>query len=236
MAYDLLKDPVIIFMIAMAVIGYLIYYFVSRKNQKEFKSVPFHETVQKDIKMTLKRTGKACNGKLKIGYQTIGFIDRFLVQKGKFPFMEYDQNNKTFRHVHNNDSNFNLLLLRTKSDNFFIRMFLSWFGVGYQYFILNNSRIVYNDPINNIWVLQDNEYVIPYGNIWINSDHAMEYLDDISMKSSKESIMTHMENYADRIVHLEIKTARENQLKRADAQIQKERWESAKRIDENVIT
>lgn len=205
-----------------------------KKGKDNFNIIPASKTIQTDIKKMVTDTGVQCNGQLNIGYTKIKNIDKYLLHKGQFSTMIYDPKTRAVVSTEKGKQ-FEVIILRKANDFFLVRWIGSLFNWFKTYYVINNESILYQDPKNNIWVIRDSCYMLPYCGVYVNSDISIEYVDDISLKYSKESILTHLQNFADKAVYIELQTAKLNNKIKVVANAEASKWEGAKTHDDTKV-
>lgn len=208
---------------------------ILRNKQGIFKTfVPrlFGETVYDEMKKKMNLHGNKVKGKMYIGFHKIALVERYMHTTGKMAGFLWDE--KTREMVEEDKTtNYKFMILRCKSNNLLFRLL----GLKKMYFILKNEddKITFDEKETKIFLPVGTD-LKSYGNVWHNSEIAMEYVNDISIKRMDEQIMTHVENAPDRIVHLEMQLAKNERLARTLSDIEKGRYEKTKTADETVIS
>lgn len=230
-----LFSPLNVMIGGVAVVMIVIISLILRNKQGLFKTfIPrlFSETVYDEMKKKIKLHGVKVKGKLYIGFQKIALVERYMNTTGKMAGFLWDE--KTREMIEEDKTtNYKFLILRCKSNNLLFRLF----GLKKMYFILRNEKenITIDEKESKIFLPSGTD-LKSYGNVWHNSEIAMEYVNDISIKRMNEQIMTHVENAPDRIVHLEMQLAKNERLARTLSDIEKGRYEKTKTADETVIS
>jgi len=194
---------------------------------KEFKPQKLKKTFDEGISEKVKLLSRDFNGKLFVGFYSIAKISRYFYAKGFFELVNWDDSNKAFRVSTKKDENkkYHLLVLEARSNNFI----LSILGLDKKYFILKykDEKGKYKirfDPSNKNIILPEGADLTSYGNIWTNCMDGIEYLDDVSIKRMSEQIRMHLENWPDKLVHLEMELAKRERILKSSAESDKLRF------------
>lgn len=218
--------------ILFAVFIVLILFLKKTKNPKfkEYVPIEFNNLTIEELKRLSDRQGiKIKKGKLRLGTNIIADIDRWQTKKGMFAKMIYDKKKNQYVPTDSEeDSNYDVTILRAKSKNFFYRLF----GMKYDYFILDSGSISQFDDISKSWVLDKSMELKLFGNTWINSDSTLEWVTDIATRRTLEHQLNALVNFTPRAIHADLETARRNQIMNAQEDALKNRYESIKKADE----
>lgn len=232
------------FLTYMIVVGIIIaigYSLISRSKTKfkDFKPKLFSETIYDDLKKKTVNQGiKIRKGKLLIGIHEIAFIDRFLECKGKFAvYLFNSKKNELTTLDPNKDQDYDLLLLRAKSRHFIWRLF----GIRKSFYMLQASdkdgkKLYYVDDKAKRFIFPSTVDLVSYGNVWINSEYGAEYINEISMKRLNEQTLMYLENWPDKLSHLEVEGAKRERIARVYTELDKGKYEENKKAGDSVVT
>ena len=231
-------NPIFLYMVFIGVAGAVIYLIFSKKQQtfKDFKPQRFDKTIYDELQKKTNTYGKSITAKLFIGLTPIARIDKFKIIEGKFENVVYDSLTRKAVIDENNPIHYKFLILRAKSQNVFFRLL----GLRKSFYIIEipkeKPNFIKFDARANRFILPENADMWSYGNVWVFSDNAVEYINDISIKRMNEQIMMYTENFPDKTIHLEQATARKERIERIISDIDKSKWEKRKSVEESVIT
>lgn len=232
--------PWILFAAMAAVVAYVIYLlFSKRKGGKDFKTKPFEKTCVDHHKRDVKDNGIYVKGKLMLGHYPVGKVYKYIIKEGRFSTIRYDERSKKGKVIQNADPSaetFSIYIFQVHPKNIFLKIINHFIGAWWRYYIVDTKAIAFNDPTGNIWQVAEGTAMYHYGGCWISGNKPMELQDGISILASKEAMMTHMENYANRIIWLESQTARKGTIMIAETQAQKAKWDSSKKMDDSTVT
>ncbi len=210
---------------------------------KEFVPIPVEKIYTSSLDKKLKGFGhKLKKGKIVLGYQHKFHIDRFMTIRSKFPMFEYDPNEKDHKpildkegEVITNQADF--IIFRLKAKFFLWR----WFGIKKSYMIIrekdeDGKPILKFDDSMKRFILPQNIDFFMYGNIWTESIHARDYLNNVSMLFELQAQQTHLVNTPDRFIHLEKEQIKRENLLKTTAEIDRKKYEEIKRAEDEVIS
>jgi hypothetical protein len=199
---------------------------------KDFKMQTFEQTVKKELNLKFDTHGKKIKGRLYSGFYKIGKINKYFYGKGQFTKSKFNIDTKQITTEPNADPIlYNFLFIRTHK---------GLFGIRKGYYIIDRSKekekeiVNFDEKKNNIY-LGDNIDIHIYGGVWIFSEKAVEYINDISHKRMYEQTMMHLENLPDKVAHLEMQQAKRERSERISAEIERQRWEGKKSGDDTVM-
>lgn len=211
---------------------------------KDFIPTLFKDTVCKELNKKLNLYGKKIKkGKIVIGFDVIGHIDRYYPTKGTFPIVQFDSDNENFQFVEDEDNKgkvqvveYDFTIFRLKSKNFIYRLL----RMKKYYMIARNNdedkkTIIRFDSKTNRFFLPKGIEFDSYGNVWNESPIAKEYLNNISFLDMLQQMQTHLQNIPNRTVHLEIEQAKKERLFKTIADIEKGKYDRMKTGDETVV-
>lgn len=237
MTESFLENPIFILAVMTAIFVYILYVIVKKFGSsgiKDFKPVSAQDTVYKELKEKVKNQGlKIKKGKILIGVNKIADIRKWIRVKGAFTNYFFDENTKKF--VVDEEAKpipYDLIIFMAKSKNIVFRIL----GIKNYFFILKHDSILKFDDISNSFILKENIDLIPYADIWINSQDAIEYIHDISIKKMNIELMSALENYPNKIVHLEMAQAKKERLYREMMETDKARYDAIKKAEDTVIS
>ncbi len=235
-AADLLTPLNIILMISIVAAIFLVNKFFGSKKDvfSSFKTKLFTQTIYDEMKEKLKLQGTKMKGKLYISFQKIALIERYFISSGSLPVFYWDEKEREMIIDEKKKEDYKFLILRCKSNNLIFRLF----GLKKMFFIIKC-----NDKDNIDFDRKEHKIYLPigtdlksYGNVWLNSEIGMEYVNEISLKRMVEQVMTHVENTPDRVIHFDNQLAKNERLARTLSDIEKSRYEKTKTSDETVIS
>lgn len=240
MADGLFDNPLVMFLIVGVVFIVLIMSILKKRNVKfkEFKLRKVDETLNDDLKKSVDLRGQSVRRySLLAGFQKIARIERYLIEKGKFSKALYDPESKDIFVDDTASKDYELIILRAKSNNFVFRMM----GIKKIYFVLKYKSIkgqehIIFDHFRKQIVLPYNMQILNFGNVWINSNDSLDYINEISIRSFTEDIMMHLENIPDKAVHLELEQAKKERTGRVYVDLEKGKWENRKDAGDTSIT
>jgi hypothetical protein len=131
---------------------------------------------------------------------------------------------------------YDAILLKVHPRAFFKKMVNFFLNNSWRYYLVDKEHIEHFDAVGKIWQLIPGLTFYHYGGIAVAGAQPRELCDTISVLAGNESIMTHTQNMADRLVFLEAQTARRSAIAKSDADAQKTRWESAKEYQDTKMT
>lgn len=234
-----LDNPFFMYGIIAGGLAFAIYLVIKNKNKipemKEFIPTKSEKTIENELKEKLKIHGNKINGFLFSNIKRIGRIDSYLKAYGEFEIYT-NSDGKNYKIIKDEKKPFNLIILRMKNTNILLRLF----GLKKIFYVLkmkNNEGedLIKIDKETNRFFISDKTDLISYGNVWLNSDESMEYLNDISMKRMLINTNTHLENLPDKIVHMEMEQAKKERLNRVLTEQERMKWEERKSAGDTTI-
>jgi len=236
MAESILDNPIVSIVIVVAVLAFVFSMIFKKKMPrfKEFKPVQFKDTVYDDLMEKVKNQGlKLKKGKLIIGVNKIADIHKWIRVQGHFTSYFYDQKSKELKVDDKAEEvKYDMMVFLCKSKNIIFRIF----GFKKYFFLLKKESFLKFDELSNSFILEEGTDLVSYGNIWINSQDSIEYLHDISIKKMNIELMCALENYPNKIVHLEMAQAKKERLYREMVETDKSRYEATKKGEDTVIS
>lgn len=235
MATTFIEYPMTWIILFGIVVVFVIYKFYGKSKNEwhEFKPQKSRDTYYKEFKNKVNTQGmKIKGGKLVIGLNKVAEICKWFWIQGQFVIYYYEENNKKF--VIDEETKpkaFNLVLLQCQSKSFIKKIF----GIGKWYIFIDKASILRFDDVNNTFILRDGTDLIPYADIWINSTDALEYLENVSIKRQNIELMTQLENYPHKIVHLEMNQAKKERLFWQDMETNKARYDQIKKAEDTSV-
>ena len=227
---DIFNEPIFIIGFVCAICYFIFRKFWNKDKVKTFVPEKLSKTVYEELKSKINRHGiEVKKGMLVMGYNVVANVDRWLTIKGEFDLMLYDSKNKTYVKS-DKVKKYELVCLRAKSKNVLYRLL----GINKVFYLLDKGSIRYNE-LTTSWILDGKSDIVRYADTWVNCDSSTEYINDISFKTMVESSLTHVQNFPDKLVHLETQTAKINQLKVAEMEAFKSRYDSYKKADDTRI-
>lgn len=215
------------------------YFLFSRRKPANFKPVDFKRATIADLKEAVTMLGISTSnlldylfgggGQLLLGYNKVAEVDRAYELEGEFGTQKWD--GKTRAWVWGESKKHHLIVLRARNKSFLWR----YLGMKKRFFILDGQRLITCDLFTHRWSVRPTELFLPYGDVFVQSDAGMEFVDELSIKRSKESTMMALENYGPRIVFLSAQVAAKNNLLSAEAEKERKRWEAPKRADDQEV-
>lgn len=225
-------DPVIMIIAGVVFVIILIFRFKKKKKPKDFEPQLFSKTVYEEFKKKLDTFGlKMKKGRLYISFHEIARIEKYAHVKGRLPQIIVDLKKRTIdTGKKEDDVDFDFLILRCKSNNFIMRIL----SMGKQYFLLKDNEINIDTIQRKIFLPQGID-LTSYGNVWLNHNFGIEYINDISLKRMSEQMMTHYENMPDRVIHIEGDTAKRERLARTYTELEKGKYDKTKKGDDTEV-
>ena len=237
MVETLLDNPIVVILIVIGVIAFGISIILKKKKLpkfEEFKPTQFRDTVYDDLMEKVKNQGlRIKKGKLIIGVNKIADIHKWIRVHGHFTSYFYDE--KTKQHKIDESAKpvkYDMLVFLCHSKRLLFRIF----RVKEYFFLLKKKSFLKFDELSNSFILEEGTDLISYGNIWVNSQDSIEYLHDISIKRLNIALMTALENYPNKIVHLEMQQAKKERLYREMMETDKSKYDAMKKDEGTVIS
>lgn len=225
-----------LWVMGIAVVIIIIYKLKTKKDDRfkfdEFEGKPLKSTLRDELNGKLDILGiRMKRGRLHLGFNGIGRIDKYGIFKGRLPISEYDPKTKEMTIGDPaDDVQQTFIIIRLTGANFFSRLF----GVGKKFLLLKYEDIKVDHRNRRIFLPHGLD-LMSYGDVWINSDLSYEYLNDISLKRMLEQMTTHTENMPDRIVMLETDLAKRERLAKTFAEIESNRYDKRKTVDDTNV-
>ena len=235
--YGILDNPIVVVIVVVAVLAFGISIILKKRKMPkfdEFKPTRFRDTIYYELMDKVKNQGlKIKMGKLIIGVNKIADIEKWIRVQGHFTNYTYDQKTKKMEIVEGGEPpKYDMMVFLCKSKNIFLRIFRR----GKYFFLLKKESFLKFDDISNSFILEEGTDLVSYGSVWINSQDSIEYLHDISIKKMNVELMEALENYPNKIVHLEMQQAKKERLYREMVETDKSKYESIKRGEDTVIS
>ena len=234
-------NPVVLVGIVIGVIV-LIIFAIKKKaaggtDYREFIPIPFTKTISDSLKEKFELVGQKYKGKLYLGAFHIADIVKMVEAKGKFSNAVFDHKSKNIFTEEGKDVEYNLVFLMCGSDNVFFRIF----GVKKRFFILKKQDqkgkdIVTFDVDRKRVFLTPGMDLKSYGDVWHNSAHGIEYVNDISTMRLLEVIMMHLENNPDKVAHMEQQQAKLERSARVYSDLERGKWDDRKNVGDTTIS
>lgn len=220
--------------------GIVVYYILTRFFFKEkediFEVKLFSEAVSEDMDKKFELKGINVRASLIQGLDYLGTIRSWLRERGFFEPMVYDTKKKEFVIKKNAKKiPYDIFIFKLDSGNILTRLL----GMATEKYIMVDSKQLEgfdNDDMgknkNRKWVLKSAISFSCFGNVFISSDAGKEYLSDISIKNSHENVLTHLMNYPNKVVYLEMEHAKRTNYYMKRKEIDSKMWEKYKRGSE----
>lgn len=231
-----LNNPIVVVLIIIGII--ILFVFGLKRKQKdsfvEFKPRKSKDTIYDELKKKVRLQGLRINkGKIIIGVNKVADIEKWMRIKGKFTPYMYDENNKEYVIDDSaEETPYDLLVFLAKNKNWLLRVL----GLKKFYFLLNYNSFLRFDDLSNSFILEDGTDLILYNDVFCNSSHAMEYLHDISIKRMNIEVMTAIENYPAKVVHLEMQQAKKERLNREIMETERAKYDSIKKAEDTAVS
>ncbi len=236
MAESILNNPIVAVVVVVIVIAFVISIIFKKKKPgfKEFKPVQFKDTVYQELMEKVKNQGlKMKKGKLIIGVNKIADIHKWIRVQGHFTSYFYDQKTKNLQVDEKAEPvKYDMMIFICKSKRLLFRIL----GLKKYFFLLKKESFLKFDELSNSFILEEGTDLVSYGNIWINSQDSIEYLHDISIKKMNIELMCALENYPNKIVHLEMAQAKKERLYKEMVETDKSRYDATKKGEDTVIS
>lgn len=237
MAETILDNPIVTILIVVGVIAFGISIILKKKKLPEFtefKPTQFRDTVYDDLMKKVRNQGlKIKKGKLIIGVNKIADIRKWIRVQGHFTSYFYDEKTKQQKvDEEAKPVKYDMLVFLCHSKNFIFRVF----RIREYFFLLKKESFLKFDEISNSFILEEGTDLISYGNVWVNSQDSIEYLHDISIKKMNIELMCALENYPNKIVHLEMQQAKKERLYREMMETDRAKYDAIKRAEDTVIS
>lgn len=236
MAESYLDNPIVVGLILVGMLAIIVYAIFGKRIEKikDLKIQKTEETIEKDFKEKIKKMGhKIKHGKLILGVNNIAKLDRWLRIQGKFD--EYFLADKTQGYQINEDAErvpYDLLIFLAKNKFFLFR----WLGIKKYFFLIQANSLLRFDEVTNSFILKENTDLVLYADVWVNSQSSIEYIHDISIKRMNIELMTALENYPNKVVHLEMAQAKKERTYREMMETDKARYDAIKKAEDTVIS
>lgn len=233
------SNPLII-VAGVAIFIFIVIAVVKKKNDgplyKEFIPIPFTKTISDSLTEKFDLYGKKFKGSLYQGPNKIADIIKMFEGKGKFSEALFDHKSKNIFTEDGKDKEYDMVFLLCGSDNLLFKIF----GVKKRFFILKKKEgdkdIVTFDIDRKRVFLPSNMDLKSYGEVWHNSSHGVEYVNDISTMRMIETIMMHLENNPDKVAHMEQQQAKIERTARVYSELERGKWEDRKSVGDTTIS
>lgn len=237
---DFFLNPVNMMIIAILIFGSA--YFLKRKSSgasqkfEKFEPIPTEKTVDKELSEKFRYHGrKFKKGKLVTGFHKIANVSKYLFAVGKFSNLIYDPRTKMYSVDKTNPTtDYRLLFIATRPKGF-----INWLLQRKAFYIIDpyeqDKKVVTIDHTKKTINLPDNLDIKRYFNVWCISNSALEYLNVISQETMLMRVTSALENYPEKIQHLEMETIKKIGLQREMTAIEKSKWEERKESKDSTI-
>lgn len=232
--------PIIGVIVVGGVFAVILFKLLSKNKLKlKWKPSQLRDTVYEEFKKKLSTIGiKLKKGELYIAFNKVASIDRYLVVEAKLTSifvnaktMDEFENEEDLKNV-TSDEKEKLLIVRARSKSILLRLL----GLRKYYFILHMADGIKLDPTNGRIFLPVGTDFQSYGNIWINHDASIEYINDISIKRQMEQQRSELENMPQRVVLLNVDQAMKERTIQAMAATERLRYDEIKKAQDTGVT
>jgi hypothetical protein len=237
-----ITSPLGIILIIGLIIILLIYLILKNSNKKkDFQVVSFARMINDDFKEKFSFVGLSVKGALvKGGFTYLGRINKMIHEKGKIDILYHDPKEDKF--VKPKDKKlplsrpYDIYMFRIDPEGFILVRFIRWL-LGkqiFKYAIVDREHIQnFGGPDNKLWNIFDWVSFQRFGEVFISSLLIKDYLSDISIKYAHESELTHLGNYANKIIYLEMEHAKGVNMRRAKKEIETKAYKEYKNARED---
>lgn len=198
--------------IAIVVIVFIIWYLLSnREKEADFEIEDFKETVFLFHEKLLDSFGIDSDSRLMKGIEPIGEISKWYRFKGKQSDFRLDKEGKLTAKKED-EKDVDLMLFRLGKKGLWQRLM----GDNPDYVVIDikgdegkdmlKKKVKYNSE-NNTWSIDEGVSLTMWGGVFVDSQSAREWINDISFKKSQEEIMTYIQNYARKVSYIELSQA-----------------------------
>lgn len=229
------ENPLFIIMAIIIVAIVVIFkYYRGKGKFTEFKPKKLRDTLYEELKGKVKTQGmKLKKGKVLLSVNKIADIHKWINVRGEFtPYYFEEDEKKIIVDDEADKEKYDLLIFECKSKNILLRII----NVKKWYLIIDRDSISRFDEISNTFVLKEGTDLMPFGNVWVNSKDGTEYLHNISIKKMNVEILSALENYPAKVVHLEMEQAKKERSYWKMMETDKSRYDAIKKAEDTVIS
>jgi len=233
--------------IILALVLILVIYFIWKNSGKksEFNVVSFSRMIQDDFKHKFAFVGLSVKGALvKGGFNYLGTINKMIHEKGSIDILYHDAKQDKFVKPKASELKrlpltrpYDIYMFRLNPDGFILVRFILWLlgKQKFKYAIVDREHIQnFGGPDNKLWNIFDWVSFQRFGEVFISSLLIKDYLSDISIKYAHESELTHMGNYANKVIYLEMEHSKGVNMRRARKEIETKAYKEYKKANEDV--
>lgn len=204
--------------IIVAIFAFIYYeFFHKKKKDDEFQIEDFRESVFTHTDKLMKSFGITINCSLMRGIEPIGKVFKFYRYNGKVVRIDPDSEDKEEKDV-------DLYIFQIGQETFINKII----GGNYKEFVVvEKDHMEKYDSQKKAWAMKEEVSLVPYGNVFVSSENAKAFIQDISFKRQEEEILTHTQNFPRKVAYLELKQAK--QMERLESSLEKkganyEKW------------
>lgn len=235
--FDLFLTPPFSFILVPGIIIIAIiliwYYFLKKPPEDKFEIETFQDVVANDLDEKFKVKGIHTKAGLTQGFDYLGNVDLWTRERGQMFPMVYDPKAEMFLDADpkkNPPIEYDLYIFRIFKGSFFLKLL---------HLAQKRYIIVKKEHLNNLefsgnfrgWNINNSVQLTRWGNIFISSEVAEEYLTDIAIKRSHENTLTFLMNYSRKIIYLEMRHSKTMDRYITKKKTDKRAWEDYKKAE-----
>lgn len=229
---NFLSTPLGMIILIVAVIVFVIYWYVSREPEEDtFEIETFEDVLMRDVDEKFKIKGVRTKASLTQGFDFLGDVDSWIRERGIHKPLKYDSKLGQFiEDEGKEEKEYDLYIFRIWNANKLFKLL----GMGEKkYVIVELNHIANIDTKTGYkkWNLKPAIQLIRWGNIFVSSEAGEEYLTDIAIKRSHENTLTFLMNYSRKIIYLEMKHSKVMDRYARQKEIDRETWDKYKRAE-----
>jgi len=236
---EMAQTPVgTIFLLGLVALGvyFLVTRYVLTDKEDTFEIETFEDIVSRDLDEKFNLKGIKTNSALVQGFDYLGSVDRWLRERGAHPTLKYDDVKGKFIAMENPKETklqeYDLYIFRIWNTNFLFKML----GFGKKKYVMCDKKHISNidtkKPNLQQWNIKPNIQFFRWGDVFVTSAIAEDYVSDIAIKRSHENTMTFLMNYARKVIYLEMKHTQMIDRYAMKKKIDSKSWESYKKAEE----
>lgn len=224
--------PMGMFILIVAVVIFILYWYVSKKPQEDtFEIENFEDVLFTDVEEKFKLKGIRTKASLTQGFDFLGDVDTWIRERGKHQPLKYDSKIEQFIEDPNqNPHEYDLYIFRIWNANFIFKKL----GIGQKKYVVVDVDHVANldtRTSHKKWNLKPAIQLMRWGNIFVSSEAGEEYLTDIAIKRSHENTLTFLMNYSRKIIYLEMKHSKTMDKYARQKEIDSEQYNKYKKAE-----
>lgn len=207
------------------------YVFTEKEDTFEIKTI--EEAVTEDLEKKFDLRGIGVKSSLYQGMNFMGTVKSWIREQGYFEPMMFDTKKREFVVKPNATKiKYDLYIFRIDNGNFLT----SLLGMTEKkYAVVDSKHLIGFDNDDKHggksrrWVVHNSISFQCFGGAFITSDYGKEYISDISIKNSHENVLTHLMNYPNKVVYIEMEHAKRINYYLKKKEIDSKMWEKYKR-------